>query len=236
MDYQIGWCYVNTEGTSAYPAPEKVHLGKDPSITKRGVLSCPAVRTAAQGYFAIKSPFSLHLKFRQRDNVVSFIPIYPYTSINESKLNEMFRLEPFEIWRAPHIPLIQIPSPYFFISDDLIDIEQFPPIFSDSSSMNWRPISGRFNIHGWHRPLNWAIEWDTKCGDLYIKLDEPLYYVRFYDKDGKLILNPELIKIPFTEELRARLNSTAGVTSLQRGTASLIRKASDERTGKFINK
>lgn len=234
MSVQIGWCYVNTEGTAAYPPPEKLHIGKDPSPTKRGPLSCPAIRASSQGYFVIKSPFSLHLRFRKRGDVVSIIPVYPFTSINESKLKEILRLEPRDVWRSTDVPLLQIPSPYFFVTDDPIEIEQSPPIFSDTTTLNWRPLSGKFNIHGWHRPLNWAFEWDTKCGDLVVKMSEPIYYVRFYDSENRLISNPELKKIPLTEELRERLNSTAGVTAIQRGTSNLIRKASEDRTNNLL--
>lgn len=236
MPNQIGWCLANVEATAAYPPPERVHLGKDPSPTKRGYLSCPAVRTAAQGYFAIRSPFSIHLRFKKNEDVASIIPIYPYTTVNETKLGEMIRLEPRDLWRSDDIPLLQIPSPYFFIADEPTDVEQCQPIFADTTSMNWRIISGRFDIYGWQRPLNWAIEWDTKCGDLIVKMGEPLYYVRFYDASGKIIINPDLIKTALTEELRARLNSTFGVTSLQRGTATLIKKASEERSGPLIQK
>jgi hypothetical protein len=191
---------------------------------------------ASQGYFAIKSPFSLRLRFKKNDDVVSIVPIYPYTTINESKLGELLKLEPRDLWRSDDIPLLQIPSPYFFVADEPIDIEQCQPIFADTTSLNWRIIAGRFDIYGWQRPLNWAIEWDTKCGDLIIKMGEPLYYVRFYDASGKVITNLDLIRIPLTEELRARLNSSAGVTSYQRGTAALIKKASEERSDSLLQK
>jgi len=232
---KIGWCFVNTEGTAAYPPPERIHLGKDPSVTKRGHLSCPAVRAAAQGVFAIGSPFSLRLRFKRVKDVVSFIPIYPFTSINESKLSEILRLEPREQWRSDDVPLFQIPSPYFFVSDVPVDVEQTHPFFSDASTLNWRIIPGRFNIHGWQRPLNWAVEWDTKCGDLIIKAGEPLYYVRFYDAEGRIIATPDLIKLKLTDELRSRLNESAGVTAIQRGTASLIREASLNRKTSLIS-
>jgi hypothetical protein len=234
MTPQIGWCFVNVEGTAAFPQPEKVHLGKDPSPTKRGYLSCPAVRAASQGYIEIRSPFSLRLRFKKSDGAVSIIPIYPFTSVNEDKLGEMLRLEPRDLWRSDDIPLFQIPSPYLFVADQPMEIEQCQPIFSDASTLNWRIISGRFDIYGWQRPLNWAIEWDTKCGDLVIRMGEPLYYVRFYDASGQVVTNPSLIKIPLTDEIKSRLSSTSGVTSLQRGTAALIKKASEERTGSLI--
>lgn len=230
MATKIGWCFVNVEGTAGYPYPEKISLAKDPSVTNRGHFSCPAVRASAQGLFSIGSPFSLHLRFRKIKNVVSFVPVYPFTSINESMLAQLFRLEPREQWRSEHIPLFQIPSPYFFISDEPIEIEQCHPMFADSSSLNWRLIPGKFNIHGWQRPLNWAVEWDTRCGDLIIRAGEPMYYIRFYDESGKLIVSPDLVKTKLTEDLRERLNNAAGVTAFKRGTAALIRSASKDRS------
>lgn len=230
MAIKIGWSFVDVEGTACYPHPQKVYLEKDPSTTKRGHLSCPAVRASAQGYFSIGSPFSLRLRFKKVKDVVSFIPIYPFTSINESKLSELFRLEPKEQWRSKDLPLFQIPSPYFFLTDEPIQMEQCQPIFANSSSLNWRIIPGKFNIHGWHRPLNWAVEWDTKCGDLILKTGEPLYYVRFFDNEGRIISSPDIVKSELSDELRARLKSTAGVTALQRGTAALIRTASEDRS------
>jgi len=235
MGPKIGWFHVNIEGTAAFPSPEKVHLSKDPSTTKRGFLSCPAVRASAAGYFAVKSPFSLHMRFRRTKDVVSFIPVYPFTTVNEAKLEAMFRLEPREIWRSIDIPLVQMPSPYCFVADEPIEIEQCPPIFAETTSLNWRLISGKFDIYGWQRPLNWAFEWDSKCGDLMIKLGEPLYYVRFYDKSGSLIPNPDLLQISLTEELRTRLNASSGVTALQRGTAALIKKSAEERSKSLIS-
>jgi len=125
---------------------------------------------------------------------------------------------------------------HIFVADEPTEIEQCQPIFADTSSLNWRIITGRFDIHAWQRPLNWAIEWDTKCGDLIIRMGEPLYYVRFYDASGGVIMNPDLIRAQLTEELRSRLSSASGVTSMQRGTAALIKKASKERTGPLIKK
>jgi hypothetical protein len=176
------------------------------------------------------------MRFKLFKDVASFIPVYPFTTVNEAKLEAMFRLEPRDLWRSSAIPLVQIPSPYCFVADEPIEIEQFPPIFADTTTLNWRLIPGRFDIYGWQRPLNWAFEWDTKCGDLIIKMGEPLYYVRFYDKSGSLIPNPDLVRTPLTDELRSRLNASSGVTSLQRGTAALIKKSAEERSGPLLSK
>jgi len=230
----VGWCHSTAEGSAVFPAPERLHLPKDPSPTKRGALSCPAVRATAQGFYVVTSPFSLRLRYRQTGEVGTFVPVYPFTTINDAKLAEWLRVEPRNCWRSETITAFQFPSPYLFLTDEYAEIEQCHPILSEVSSLNWRLIPGRFDIYGWQRPLNWAIEWDTRCGDLIIRVGDPLYYVRFYDKAGSLITSPNLVKVELTEQIRKRVAATAGVTAIQRGTIKLIRSASVDRTGQLI--
>jgi hypothetical protein len=231
---KIGWCYTQLEGTTAFPSPSKFHLPKDPSPTKRGHFSCPAVRATTEGCFVIKSPFSLRLRYEQKTNVGTFVPIYPFTSITDHKLSEWFRPEPTNTWRSFDIPIFQFPSPYIFVADEQIEIELIHPFISDISSLNWRLIPGRFNIYGWQRPLNWAAEWDARCGDLIIKLGDPLYYIRFYDDQKRIISHPDLVKIKFTDEIKERVQGAAGVTSFRRGTQALIREESESRNQNLI--
>lgn len=236
MTFDVAWCYSVEEGVAAFPHPEKVHLEKDPSPEKRGHLSCPAVRAVAVGHLLVRSPFSLRLRFNRSDDHVTITPVYPDTSIGQNRLGELLRLEPSNIWRSKDVPVIQFPSPYIFISDEFIEVEQCHPFLSESTKLNWRLIPGRFNIHGWHRPLNWAIEWDATAGDLLIKQGEPLYYLKFYDIEGRRIDNPNIKHIPMSSDIKRSLNSTIGVSGIQRGTAKLIHDASKNRTGNLIPK
>jgi hypothetical protein len=234
MKHIVGWCFVVEEGTASFPPPERFQLPKDSSPMRRGHYSCPAVRAAALGNCVIRSPFSMRLRFRRRDDYASFYPVYPFTTLSEVKLSEMLRVEPRESWRGDDIPVIQFPSPYMFVSDEKMEIEQCSAILADSSSLNWRLIPGRFDIFGWQRPLNWAFEWDTRNGDLVIRAGEPLYHVRFYDEHGRLITSPNLVRVELDGELKRRFLSATGVTAIQRGTAALIKKSSINRKRKLV--
>ena len=231
---KIGWFVAVSEGAVVYPAPTRFHLDKDPSPSKRGWQSCPAVRNVTRGVFVVTSPFSLHLRFRRLNDAISFTPVYPATSLSEERLSQMFRLEPRDSWRSDDTPVIQFPSPYVFVSDERVEVEQLMPAYGHVSSLNWRLISGRFDIYGWQRPLNWAFEWDVSCGDLVIRMGDPLYWVKFYDTCGAVIESPNLTPIRPSEELQERMSSFSGVTGTQRGTAKLIRESSKTRLTKFL--
>lgn len=185
--------------------------------------------------FSITSPFGLKLRFSAYGDAVSFTPIYPSTTLNEAKFSEMFRLEPRDSWRNENFPVAQFPSPYVFVSDNHVEVEQLMPMVGDLTRLNWRLIPGRFNIYAWQRPLNWAFEWDIRNGDLTIRMGDPLYWVRFYDERGALIEDPEILQITPSPELLERMRSFSGVTAMQRGTAKLINEAKKSRSKKFLD-
>lgn len=147
----------------------------------------------------------------------------------------MFRLEPRDSWRNENFPVVQFPSPYVFVSDNHVEVEQLMPMVGDLTRLNWRLIPGRFNIYAWQRPLNWAFEWDIRNGDLTIRMGDPLYWVRFYDERGALIEDPEILQITPSPELLERMRSFSGVTAMQRGTAKLINEAKKSRSKKFLD-
>jgi len=230
----VGWCYSISEAVAAIEKPEKLSLPKDKTPNKRGFLSCPAVRNSLSGVVVVRSSFSLHLKFKQIEDAFVIAPIYPFTSIDEDNLSNFIRVEPKESWLSNDMPALQLPSPYLFVSDELMEMEQFSPSLTDVSNMNWRVIPGRFNIYGWQRPLNWAIEWDTKCGDLIIRQGDPLYFLRFFNEMGQTINNINLMNIELTPEIKERLNSTTGVTGLRRGLAPVMNRAAEERESSLM--
>lgn len=231
---EVGWCLTALESHAAFEQPEKLTLPTDKTKNKRGFLSCPAVRYSLQGVVTIKSPFSLHLKFRKVENAYLITPVYPFTSVAQQRLEGMLRLEPKESWRSESVPAIQLPSPYLFVADEFLEVEQFSPSIVGTTHMNWRVIPGRFNIYGWHRPLNWAIEWDTRCGDLIIKQGEPLYFLRFYNSQAQVVDEIDLVEMQLTDEIKARLASTSGVTGLKRGLVKVMDDAVSKRNAPLV--
>jgi hypothetical protein len=184
----------------------------------------------------VLSPFSLRLSFEARDSQYLITPIYPYTSLQPAKLREMLVLEPSDTWPSRNRPILQIPSPYVFVADIPIEMEQSNPFLCSTSALNWRLIPGRFDIHAWQRPLNWAIEWDTDSGDLSIRIGEPLYFVKFYDSVGALVKKFNLIEVDYSKTLAERVSMTAGVTSVRKGLKPVMERASKTRSKNLVVK
>lgn len=193
------------------------------------------MRSTVQGCYAVLSPFSLALRFTRRDKIIAISPVYPFTTLSEGRFREIVRIEPRESWQSDDRPVIQMASPYVFVADEKIEVEQISPIMGNPTRINWRVIPGRFDIYGWQRPLNWAFEWDALGGDLMVRMGEPLYYLRFFSQGGAQIINPNLVKIEPSDELRKRMIEFSGVSGVRRGTQKLINEYSAKRQGKFIS-
>ena len=231
---RVGWCRTAQESSAILPDPTPVQLEQDASPSRRNFQSCPAVKSTLRGFHSINSPFALRLRAELRGRAIRFIPVYPFTSLSEATLREIFRLEPRDSWRRDDAPIIQIPSPYMFIADEPAELEQSSPILAKTSSLNWRLIPGKFDIYSWQRPLNWAFEWDISCGDLIVRMGEPLYYLRFWNAQGAVAKDLELFEIPYSDELQKMVRAIAGVTAFRRGTADLIKRTGERRSKKLL--
>ena len=232
---QIGWYLNVNDGGIAFDPPSRFIPQKDPSKAGKGFLSCPAVRNYFEGIFQICSPFSLRLRYTEEGKFIRLRPVYPFTSLSESKFSEFITVEPPDTWRNSHTATLQFPSPYTFFSDTPATVEQFHPSLAASTAMNWRVIPGKFDIYSWQRPLNWGIEWDTNLGDLIIRAGEPQYFVKFSEPkaDGCPI---ELIECEFTKALEERMKLSRGITGIRKGTVPLMKKAGKLRDGQSLIK
>jgi hypothetical protein len=233
MSLIVGCCSTAFEAGAAFEFPSKFTPEKDSSKKGRGYLSCPSVRSYFENIFQVKSPFSLQLRLTKSSEGYSFQPVYPFTTLSESKFLEFLIIEPVDSWRNSYIPAIQFPSPYVFFTDVPATIEQFTPTLANSSSMNWRVIPGKFNIYDWQRPLNWAIEWDTRQGDLIIRTGEPLYFVKFTELSSNSN-EVELVNEPLTEIIQERLRLSRGITGIRKSTLPLMKKTGETRAGKKL--
>ena len=225
---KIGWCIDSPEHTVVFEEPKRVILDKDQSINKKNYLSCPAVRSYFDNTFYVASPYSIKIKFVEKQNHFQIHPIYPFTSIDEKKFTNLITLEHFSSWKNNHTPIIQIPSPYVFFADEDISIEQSSPLILNQSKINWRTIPGKFNIYAWQRPLNWAFEWDTRLGEFEIKVGDPIYLIKFMHNIKKN-QNYELKYYDINTKIEQRLKLTKNITSVKKGVNPLIEKLRKDR-------
>lgn len=187
------------------------------------------MRTYFGATYVVKSPFSLRLASELGPNGRIIRPIFPDTSLTQAKVHELVKIEPKSSWRDPQAVVIQIPSPYLFFADEPSVIRQDPVQLSTPTSHSWRLIPGKFNIHDWQRPMNWAVEWYPEAGDFIIKAGEPIYFLSFENPEGPPPTSVELIECEMTAELEGRLKETRGVTALKRGVTPLFAVARAKR-------
>lgn len=226
---KIGWCLDASEYLSIYEEPKRLIPPKDNSINKKGYLSCPAVRAFCENTFYVTSPFSLKIQFQDFGDRFELRPVYPFTSIDEKKFQELVTVEHPSTWRDNSLLTMQIPSPYVFFSDEDVSMEQSHCVLLNQSKINWRIIPGKFNIYAWQRPLNWAFEWDVTMGDFEIKSGEPIYSIKFLS-NKKANCEYKLIKFDLNEKLTERLKLTRNITSVKKGLNPLIQKSKNERS------
>ena len=232
----IGWCLVAPEAGACYDPPEKFIPLKDSSPLSRGFLSCPAISSYFNSTFSIASPFSLQLTAKLIEGEWVVQPVFPFTSLTNQKVQELVKIEPASSWRDKCSVVVQIPSPYVFFADEPILIKQESPILVTPSSYSWRLIPGKFNIFDWQRPLNWAFEWNPNAGDFIIRTGECMYFISFEYTNGSKVEGIDLLECDLSPELSKAIQMTRGVTSLRRGTTSLMNKTGQKRTNKFFNK
>jgi hypothetical protein len=123
---KVGWSSTAEEATICYSPPEKFILEKDKISTGLGYLSCPAIRDYFQSTFYITSPFSLRLSCTNSSSGLAIRPVYPFTSLSETKVHEFIKVEPTSSWRNKDIIVLQMPSPYVFFADEQVILKQEP--------------------------------------------------------------------------------------------------------------
>ena len=225
---RVGWAIASDEYKIAFEAPEKLHIQKDQSPNQKGFLSCPSVRSFAQSFYIVKSPYSIKLRAIDDGENINIFPVYPFTSIHDTLIKKLIMIEHPSTWRKSNTITIQVPSPYVFFSDQLVLMEQSQPMLTNQTKLNWRVIPGMIDIYSWQRPLNWAFEWDLTTGDFILHNNEPIYALRFFD-GNKHLNNIDLVEYPMSQKLKQQLTLTNGIAKVKKGLMPYFEKAKQKR-------
>jgi hypothetical protein len=131
-------------------------------------------------------------------------------------------------WRYADRPTVQIPTPYLFIADEPVFINQVPP-FLDYLQRPWPGtlFGGRFPLHVWPRPLMWAFEWHDTGQDLILKRGDPWFYVNFETLPADRAVN--LVRAEMTPELQDYTTQITGAVNFVNQTFSLFKTAEKRR-------
>jgi hypothetical protein len=233
-NYTVGLFLQKDKTSIIYDAPKVVRQEITKNSSAKSVTQCPAVLDFDKRYFVVNSPIDLHMHWEVKDgkrNIVNML--WEKSPIRPEALAQMVVIQPHEEWRHPERPVLQMLTPYIFVSDDPVYINQLPPFLNYGP--NFRPgvqINGRFPIDIWPRALQWAFEWHDISKDLILKRGEPLFYVTFEGPDPSASVR--LIEAKKTPELETYVSSITGVTEWVTQTYSLFKTARERRPARLL--
>src|SRR5579871_5650326 len=229
----VGWL-LNTDNASIiWDTPRAVRIDSQ-SGDPRSVGQCPSVLDFDRRHFVINCPIDVHLRLKLTGGSMDITNLLAGKSpIRSEALQRWIVFQPRHEWRHPDRPVLQMLTPYVFVSDDPVYVNQYPPILHYTGDT--RPgiqISGRFPIDIWPRALMWAFEWHDTTKDLILRRGDPLFTVRFEGTDPSAPVR--LVEAQKTPELQSYMASITGVTEIVGQTYSLFKTARERRPAKLL--
>ncbi len=235
---EIGWLLDAEKGTFIWEAPRKLQREETGMRHAKSVRFCPAVIDHDARQFEVLSPIDMHLRFAvdEKTKMPTLINVSgDQSTVRPKHLAQMITIVSPKEWRHPQRPVIQLITPYVFVSDEPVYINQLPPYnHYRETQLPGLLIGGRFPIEVWPRQLMWAFEWHEPKKDIIIKRGEPLFYARFETADPARPVR--LVEAVMTPDLRAHINAMSGVTNYVNRTFSLFDIARQRRPKKLLTK
>ena len=250
MAVKVGWVQLNEDSRfmNLMGIAMSPHLMFDPERYKRAAdikhgrwrfSTCPAHIQFNRNTFVLRSPVDLGISVREGMNPGLWdMKIAPG---HENDLNgeALHRLIEFTgdpggrvDWDKPHL---QMRLGYVFIADEPVTMQQLPAFedYAETSKYPGMTIPGEFDIHAWHRQLNWSFEWWDTDKQLIIKRGDPVTYAKFIvNRDPTERV--DLVKLKMTDQIYNAIMRTSNTPSFLRNTFKLFEKARLMRPKRFI--
>lgn len=232
---EVGWAIQADKAGVIWgdPAPFS-RQGPRPKSVK-SVSFCPAAIDFDARHTLVACPIDVHLRFQFDDKGQPSLINVPgeQSTIRAKHLNQMVVIVKRSEWRDPNRPIIQIMTPYLFLADETVYINQVPP-YMHYIDPPWPGtlIGGRFPIDVWPRHLMWAFEWHDLKKDLILKRGQPWFYAHFEPTDPSRPIR--LVETRITPEVQAYMNSVSGVTNYVNRTFSLFERARSRRPKQLL--
>jgi hypothetical protein len=129
--------------------------------------------------------------------------------------------------------MLQIQTPYRFLSDETVYLTQLPPFLHyRDPQLPGLFVGGRLPIQIWPRKLNWAFEWYDTQKDLILTRGEPWFYVRFETPDPSQPVR--VFEAELTPDLSEYIAGLNGVVKYVNRTFSLFPVAQQRRPQKLL--
>ncbi len=227
---KVGWLFRDDRATVVWDEPKPVNLDHAKPTSAKSAQLCPAAIQFDRLHYVINCPVDLHLRIANNsDGQLQLTNVDgPMSTVRPSGMQQLLVMSPQQEWRHPQRPILQMVTPYVFLSDDPVYVNQFPP-FLHYNKNRWPgvQICGRFPIDVWPRVHMWALEWHDMSADLILKRGEPLFYVRFETTDPSTIVR--LVEAERTEELESYMKQITDVTNYVNQSFQLFSTARERR-------
>ena len=228
--YKAGWFFKDEKTSLIWDAPKAASFDNPRPSTSKSALSCPAAIEFDRRHFVINCPVDLHLRMvRSPQGQMQLTNVDgPMSATRPAGLQKILMLSPQNEWRHPDRPMLQLVTPYVFVSDDPLYVNQFPPFLHYETQA--RPgvmLCGRFPADIWPRAHMWAFEWHDLGKDLVLKRGEPLFYVRFEAPDPAAPVR--LVEAERTPELLSFMDSLTDVSNYVNQSFQLFKTARERR-------
>lgn len=233
---KVGWLITDSVGPEfMWPEPRPVKTDSVMGESPHAVNRCPAIVDHEARLFEVTCPFDLMIALRRGENGRPEIVRADGGKgmLGTGLIRKLTVLMGEKEWRHPHRPVIQLRTPYRFISDDLVYINQLPPMLSYKANQ-WPGImiGGRFPIDAWPRTLMWAFEWFEPKKPLLLKRGDPLFYCRFETTDPSKKIR--LVEAEETPELKKQMSGVDGIANYVQQTFSLFSTARARRPKQLL--
>lgn len=225
----VGWLLDSEKATFIWDSPRKLSRPTGRTTHAKGVSFCPAVVDHEARIVEIPCPIDIQLRYKPSGDEPAVIDLAgDQSSIRGKHLGQMFVFVSRKEWRDPSRPILQFMTPYTFLADEPVMINQLPPFYHYPQTP-WPGllIGGRFPIDVWPRGLVWAFEWHDTSKDLIIKRGDPWFYAVFETVDPSRRVR--LIEAEQTPALNEYMNGMKGVTNYVNRTFSLFNIARTRR-------
>ena len=234
----VGWLIDAERAGFIWEAPTRLRLTATDSRHAKSVTACPAVIDQESRYFVVPCPISARLKVRidpSTGEATVANAAGDQSAIRTKSLGELVKRVNAREWRHPDRPMLQFVTPYVFIADDPVYMNQLPPFaFRPDQPLPGLMIGGRFPIDVWPRHLMWAFEWHNTDEELVLRRGDPWFYVGFETEDPSSRVR--LVEAEFTPALKEYMAGTRSVTNFVSQTFSLFKTARERRPKKLLVK
>jgi hypothetical protein len=168
---EVGWLISDRRASLIWDDPQPVRRSRGKPASAKSIQVCPAAIDFDARHFVVPCPIDVRLRVKLEEGKPPALENADgqKSAIRGKALGQMVTIISRNEWRHPDKPILQFSTPYVFLADDPVYINQVPP-YLDFTDPAWPgvPISGRFPIHIWPRHLMWAFEWHDTARELVL--------------------------------------------------------------------